>query len=246
MNEQKKVVYEDSAEYRTNLEGWVCTNCNRYWGKDERMAHWCCSNDRPCECGGRITDGSYINCKQCRNKKEQERYDSYEEVDWDGKTPLVSYNTDRFFFDADSLVEYLEDEELNIEDVQLIIAESYDPSYFDMVDYLCDYLVDDCDPPGDWEKVEKAVNDYLEGNRGKFSWTQGKTKPTLQSLKKYLYGFPFERDDLITHKPTGKQYRFGYIGSENHAICYHPNVNPNMQDAVLLDFDELEKCAEFD
>lgn len=185
--EQKKIVYEDSAEFRTNLEGWVCTNCNRYWGNDERMAHWCCSNDKPCECGGRITDGSYTVCKKCRDTKEQERYDSYEEVEWDGKTPLCDYDTDNFFFDVESLGDYLVEEGIELKDIQLVIAEPNDPRYFNLSEHLVDYLPDDeCDPPGNWEEVEKAVNAYLDSNRGNFSWTQGKTKPTLDSLKKYI------------------------------------------------------------
>jgi len=74
MNTTKKTVkYEDSAEYRKDLKGWACTECHRYWGEEEYMAHMCCANDIPCDCGKRITN-RYSSCPECLEKQREERY----------------------------------------------------------------------------------------------------------------------------------------------------------------------------
>ncbi len=67
-----KFTHGDIAEHRTDLIGWVCRKCNRYWGKDERMARYCCTRQNVCDCGG-LTDPGWSACSNCRSKRDVER-----------------------------------------------------------------------------------------------------------------------------------------------------------------------------
>lgn len=60
------------AVHRDDIKGWVCQGCSRYWGKNERMARYCCTNRNLCECGD-LTDRNYTHCNSCREKLRLER-----------------------------------------------------------------------------------------------------------------------------------------------------------------------------
>jgi hypothetical protein len=193
--EPKKVIhYEDNAEQRT-VTGWVCKTCGRWYGYDDdakRMASYCCCTDRPCECGGRA-EKHYVKCKSCRDRIDTEKYFALEEFEWDGTSYLVGDDSDWWFYSVEDILEYLDKAAPTDDDIEglrlLNCVENHPPrGYFDITEYLQDFLAEDCDPPGDWEAAEKVVNDYLEANRP-LSWKAGNKRPSTASIQRAIAGY---------------------------------------------------------
>lgn len=111
------------VEYRTNLEGWTGPD-NLYYGKGEdgeRRARYANSTHRKCECGEVIKKTFY--CRKCSEKSSLERFNKLEEIEWDGKSMMCLWNDDKFFSDMDEVLEYCEDHEIEINDIQLMHCE---------------------------------------------------------------------------------------------------------------------------
>lgn len=182
---RENIRYEDNANEIT-ATGWACKTCGRWYGNEDRaehMARWCCCTDMPCECGGR-TEKGYTKCKTCRDKIDMECYYGKPEKPWDGITPLTCHKDDRWFWNLNDLLDYLETDAptpKEIEELRLVICVPNNPGHFDLCDWLCDFLPEDDDPPGDWKAVEKAVNDYIDSMKP-FSWTAGKYRPSIASI----------------------------------------------------------------
>ncbi len=181
---RQKLPYEQSAEQRT-VTGWCCTFCDRWWGTDEHMARYCCASDQPCEkgCGRRTTKGHRW-CDECSEADKKVRFAALPRVEWDGKTPLCTWDNDKFFFHVEEIEYYLDDnEELKLEDLQLVVCEPSRPRQFDIDDYLTDEMPEDCsasDLPGAKE-AEKAVNDFIE-KASPLSWFPTNKAVILESL----------------------------------------------------------------
>ncbi len=178
-----KLPFEEAAELRDNLSGWVCKTCRRYWANDEHAARWCCASDVECGKEGckERTDRGYTRCKTCRDKQDVAKWEALPEVEWDGETPLVEHDNDNFFFNEDDLERHLEDHDLKIEDLRLVVCVHGRKPSFDMDDHLSDYLPEDhdCDDP---TRINKVVNGWIEKHVPQM-WVPGKTRPTLESVK---------------------------------------------------------------
>lgn len=176
--------YEDAAEQQT-VTGWCCKKCSRFWGKDEHMARYCCSTSQPCdkECGRRTTKGHRW-CEECANDENAKRFAALPRVEWDGSTPLCTWDNDKFFFDVEQIEYYLEDNEgATLESLQLVMCEPANPRPFDINDYLYEEMPPDCaasDLPGAKE-AEKAVNDFIEKSKP-LSWFPTNKAIILESL----------------------------------------------------------------
>jgi hypothetical protein len=184
--EPKPVIrYEDAAELRAGLSGWCCKRCGRYWGADEHMARWCCATELPCkECGGRNPNKGYTCCGACRRRRDDERWAKLERVDWDGESPLCEYDGDRCYFDADAVLEMIEDriaEGGTLEDIRLVVCEPSTPRHFEMADFLGDDLPEDFDAGKDFAEIDEVVNDWIRA-RTPFSWHPGKKAVSVDSL----------------------------------------------------------------
>lgn len=183
MNESTTMPAEQAAEHRTNITGWVCKTCRRYYGEDERAARYCCAIDFKCSaegCEARVPKGGYTICDACHAKKDKKRWLALPEVAWDGVTPLVLHDDDRYFFDESDLCDYLEEEEgRRLKDLRFVICVPVPHPRFDVNDFLGDSLPEDGEVDG--KDIEKIVNDWIEANAPK-TWEAGKTRPTLASL----------------------------------------------------------------
>lgn len=180
---------EEAAEHRTNISGWVCKTCRRFYGDEEgaeRTARYCCEKDHECGtegCNGRAGK-PWIYCDPCIKKRADARWAGLEQVAWDGDTPLVLFDDDHYFFDVDDLEYFLDEEGLTLEKIQLVIAEEDRKPRFDIQEFLCDYLPEGEDVDGA-EKLDKFVNRWI-GNNVPSSWVPSKKRPTLVSLKQYV------------------------------------------------------------
>lgn len=185
--------YEDSAE-RLTVTGWCCKTCRRFWGEDEHMARYCCANDRPCECGGRV-EPHWACCKDCRRKQRDASWAALPRVEWDGETPLCVWDDDRYFFSQDDVVYYAEslmDKGVDPLSIRLVLCEPAAPPNFDMTDFLQDVLPDDSDAPAGYEAVEKTVNDWIK-SKSPLSWFASDKAVSEESLRQMFAGI--ERTD---------------------------------------------------
>lgn len=200
----KGLPWEEAAEVRTYITGWACRTCNRFYGSgpaNEQAARYCCASDAPCECGGRRRVTSVV-CDDCRAKRATEKYYALEEVNWDGDTPLVPYDGDRYLFGVDDLEEYLDDcgedgdaneesRESALHFVRLCLCRMQPPMQFDLDDLLDahDVYIDEIfgQLRVDGQTAEKRVNDWLA--RLGPTWAQDNKRPTLASLRSHL-GLP--------------------------------------------------------
>lgn len=187
---KESIRYEDAAEIRENIKGWVCKKCSRYWGNDEHMARWCCSDDHPCKCGNRKSK-RYTVCDSCRSKKTHDEWFALPEHEWDGEFPVGVWDTgDEYFFDECSLIEYLceryevsDPKELTdeqIESVWFCACWQHKPRCFELGDYLSDDLPEDDET--DFDDIDKIVNDWIAENAPK-TWEHAKKRIGLKWIK---------------------------------------------------------------
>lgn len=184
MNTKCNLPNEEAAEHKTGISGWVCKTCRRFYGEEERIARYCCEKDHACGtdgCTGRA-EKPYIYCDPCSNKRDLERWLALPEVAWDGKTPLCLDDDDKYFFAPEELDDYLEEHELDVEDVRLVICEKRKAPYFEMYSFLDDHLAEDMATEANWDDIDKKVNDWIFENVPDV-WEGGKTRPTAASLK---------------------------------------------------------------
>lgn len=182
---------EQAAERVTNIAGWVCKTCRRFYGDEEgaeRTARYCCEKDHACgtkDCTGRASK-SYTVCDPCRSKLDLERYLKLEVVEWDGEAPLVTYDDDKYFFDVDSLADWLAEHDLKVEDARLVIAENDGPPVFEMEEFLSDYLCDaNRDQLEPTAKIDKIVNKWIEKNTPD-TYLPSNKRPSIASLQKFV------------------------------------------------------------
>ena len=164
---------DEAATYRTGLSGWVSRD-GCYWGEDERMARWDGSTHHKCpECGGLVERGR-IDCHACYEKRRSEAYDAMPKQEWDGKAPLVLFDTETYFWDEDGVRDYCDDEGLKPEDLKLVMCVPIYAALLD-VDHWGDDLPGDDGEPPDWlvDAVDK-LNATIREKNEPLSWVQGK------------------------------------------------------------------------
>lgn len=166
----KKVIMWDSPEAATlkTVEGWVSRK-GRFFGKDERTARYDGSTHRACEeCGTVYETNSF--CRPCSEAKRSKVFWSLPVEKWDGVTPLVLFDDDKYFFGED-ILDYLselpKDEEVRIckcEPMHLHLLDS---------DTWCDDLPSDGDGelPTEVGKALNALNAAIK-NAGPVAWTE--------------------------------------------------------------------------
>jgi hypothetical protein len=175
--------YEDAAEYRTGLEGWVCRTCRRYWGAEEHIARRCCATELPCpECGGRNPEKGYTVCRDCRRKHDDARWAALERVEWDGATPLCRWDGDRYYV-AELVNETLADGG-RVEDLRLVLCEPDEPRCLEMAEFQQDHLPADFDAGGEFDEIDKLVNDWIEAHMPRV-WLPTNRAIAAESLKAY-------------------------------------------------------------
>lgn len=145
----------EAAQLKT-VSGWISSD-GRFFGNDENLARFAGSTHKICECGNEMPV-SRIVCDSCYAKVRAEKYWKLPFKEWDRETPLVVYDDDKFFWDEDQIIEYLEENELNPEDLKLVICEPRYPSPIDS-----SYWEDDL--PEDHELPDELQNKIVELNK---------------------------------------------------------------------------------
>jgi hypothetical protein len=149
----------EAATYRTNIEGWVDRN-GLYHGNYERGARWSGCTHQTCACGNVHEKGLTV-CNSCYAKERTEKYYALPLVEWDGG-PLAVWDDDTFFWDEDSVLEYMSDQrssENNGEtpEIQLVTCKRGKLHLIDPEDWNDDLCEDGELPDEVLEKIE-ALN----------------------------------------------------------------------------------------
>jgi hypothetical protein len=188
MDAKPALPYEEAATFVTGIKGWVCKTCGRFYGDGngaEHIARWCCAGNLKCAtdgCEARVERGGWTVCDACREKHTKEKWLAMPEVPWDGETPLVLFDDDRYFFGTDELESYLDDLDLEMDDLMLVVCVPEEKPHFEMHDLFQDYLPEDMDLEMEPTEINKIVNQWIEDNAPAV-WIAGKTRPTLASIK---------------------------------------------------------------
>jgi len=166
MKKEKEVIMYDSdkaAQIKT-VTGWVDRN-GRFWGKDEHMARYSGSTNSKCECG-EIIDRGWTNCRSCRDRKHHEKYKEIEFKEWDGKSPLCLWNDDKYFWDIESIHEYVEEiqhdnPDFSYDDLQLMLCRRSQEYTQIPHDYWDEYCDQDGEQPDNLMEIISEFNEKL-------------------------------------------------------------------------------------
>lgn len=158
VNEKIVMMDSDKAASIQTLTGWVDRQ-GRFWGSDEHQARWCGATHRKCknkpdEHAIHITHGY---CEDCHRESSQAKFATFERAVWAGE-PLVIFDDDQYFFDAESLADYCLEHSLLPSELQLLICEPNYPPLFD-VEQHCEEIIPD---GGDFYSLPQAVLDAAD------------------------------------------------------------------------------------
>ncbi len=140
----------------------------------EETARQHLATHKKCELGHIYPKNSY--CARCAGKRSNENYLKKEFQEWDGETPLVIYNDDTYFWNQESIEEYIEENELESDELQLVICR---PNHLHEIceDYWEDGWPENLDSIADFDKVLdeklKDINAYIKTLKP-VSWSEGK------------------------------------------------------------------------
>lgn len=126
LKKQENIVMYDSDEAATiqTVTGWVSGD-GFFWGENEHQARWRGCTNIKCKCGN-ITVKSYTICENCRAKATRERYLALPFREYKGE-PVVDWDGETYFFDEDSIIEYLDDNDLTEIDLLFCRKQEWNP-----------------------------------------------------------------------------------------------------------------------
>ena len=120
-------------------------------------------------------------CAKCESKKIQESYYSLELVEWDEKTPLYEYDsTDKYIFGLESIIDYAEELEIKIEDLNLVLCErsNFSAISLDTITGDGELVYEDWEPSKEFEEKLKEFNDWLT-NQSTSTWFPTNKRVTI-------------------------------------------------------------------
>lgn len=179
----KKIIMADSPEAASiqTVTGWVSSD-GKFWGQDERLARYAGSTHRKCENNpSHPPVGNQDYCRECHKEKMEKRWqDMPKEAFTPESFPLHLYDSDRYFFDGDDLIDWLQEHGIKPESVRLTKCKPAYPDQIDPNEHFCDILPEDGEVPGDVYEAFEKLNEVLKKSEP-FCWfpdeTQGVTLP---------------------------------------------------------------------
>ena len=184
MPAQKPIIMFDAPEAASlkTVTGWVSAD-GRFFGGDENLARYCGATHRRCDVNPEhqiYEVNSY--CKECRQVRRQAKFAAMPIKEWAGE-PLVIFDGDQYFFDEDSLRDYLIDSDIELADLQLCICEPNYPSQIDPGDHFCDNLPEDGEIRDDQLLAAFELLNEMIRKSEPLSWSEGEFAASLpQSL----------------------------------------------------------------
>ncbi|MFY0750155.1 hypothetical protein [Pseudomonas sp. NFX5] len=174
MTAQKPIIMYDAPEAASlkTVTGWVSAD-GRFFGADENLARYCGATHRRCDVNPehKIYEvNSY--CKECHQERRQAKFAAMPIKEWSGE-PLVFFDSDQYFFDVDSLRDYLIESDIDLADLQLCICEPNYPSQIDPADHFCDELPEDGEIRDDQVLAAFELLNEMIRQSEPLSWSEG-------------------------------------------------------------------------
>jgi hypothetical protein len=174
--EEAVVHYNDAPiEFKTDISGWVDAN-GRYWGDNEHQARWSSCNTLDCQtedCVNTVKRNSFIICDPCREERRKAKYAELARKQWDGTGLVYSDAHDKYFEDYQGLHDYLEEENLTVEQLDLVLCRPINIRELDE-DHFTEDLHEDAELPSEISDAITKLNELI-GNHGKAqSWMPDK------------------------------------------------------------------------
>jgi hypothetical protein len=101
--------------------------------------------------------------------------------EWDGKAPLVIFDTDRYFFDESDLGDYCEEHHIKESELNLVLCE---PTYAHEIgpnEYYCDDLPEEGEVPHVIQEAFDELNKTIRESKEVLSWNAGKFRTKVES-----------------------------------------------------------------
>jgi len=179
MRQEKVVMYDsDEAATQQTVTGWVDRG-GRFWASDEHMARYCGSTHTVCKNNPEHpVHRTNAWCDVCRDESRAAKYASMPQKAWAGE-PLVLFDVDTYFFDEESLRDYLLDPDIDLADVKLCICEPNYPRELDPSDVFCDDLPEDGEINDDQLQAAFDLLNEMIRKAGPLSWSEGGYRAAL-------------------------------------------------------------------
>jgi hypothetical protein len=168
--EEKIIMYDspEAASVKTGLSGWVSAN-GHYCGKDEHLARWDGCTHRQCECG-HIYEKTWVCCEKCRQKKSNERYLALPHTPFEQVECCMLWDDDKFFFSHEDVEEYLEENNLQPEDIRLQVCEAKTGLSRVDEEQWREELPEDHELPPEIQEAIKALNEAISKHSPTVWW----------------------------------------------------------------------------
>lgn len=141
--DKKPVLYEsDEAASLQTVTGWV-SRTGHFWGKDEHMARYDGSTHRTCSqnpAHGVVETHGW--CRMCRDERMDAKFAAMPRRAYDGE-PVAVFDGDTYFFDAESIADWLVDNDIEPEDARLVFCKPNMASEIDPYEHFRDDLPED-------------------------------------------------------------------------------------------------------
>lgn len=176
----KKMILRDSPEAASikTVTGWVSSG-GRFWGDDERMARFDGATHQRCEKNPDHPIYSLRSyCEACRKEADAAKFAAMPSIEWDEEVPIVIFGTDIYFFDVDSLFDYLVDNEIDPDNAPLVVCEPNMAREIDGDEHFVDDLPEDGEISSTLRAAIDALNAVIRAEPP-LSWSQGDTAATL-------------------------------------------------------------------
>jgi hypothetical protein len=181
MSDKPKVMYDspEAAQVKT-VTGWV-SRLGHFYGDNEHIARYDgCTHVLCKKCGAERDIRGY--CRPCYDKDRLGVYEKMEFKEWDGKTPLVLFDDDRYFWDEDAVFDHCDNFDVSPEDLDLVICE---PQYASEIDD--DHFIDDLPEDQGLDEVYpeladliEKVNELIRKKEKPLSWTAGRYRTEVK------------------------------------------------------------------
>jgi hypothetical protein len=178
MKQEKIFASDDAAikEIKKGVDVFIARDGRGFLNEEKAREHGATHNY--CDCGNEKIKYR-TKCDACSYESRKDRFLNLEEVEWDGESMMAEYDGDMFFSDIGDVMDYLEDNDIPVEEAQIVLCEKQ----LNIMPIDIDELNEDCaDINGDgvshyYPEIAKKVdelNELIKSTESKLWWPTNK------------------------------------------------------------------------
>lgn len=148
------------------IVGSACGECGIFYSAKGNTDHveraeTCCKPHVCKECG-KESERWHTLCRNCAYLKRLREWQAKPDTEWDGSFPVMLWDDDKYFFDEEYLLEYVDEQEGGWENIEIEACDPVVPRPFDVHEFLQDDLSEDGEVEGDWNTFNDTVNSWIK------------------------------------------------------------------------------------